>query len=100
MESILSGDYKSRFFITSEEQSSTQVGRSNGNEPPPMEKPKVEIPKIVQKPTELKATGSGFFVGDDGYLLTNWHVAEGAARLKIKTKGGGACEAHQKRRGA
>ena len=33
-----------------------------------------------------KASGSGFFITEDGYLLSNAHVVEGAARLVVKTK--------------
>ncbi len=36
----------------------------------------------------LKSSGSGFFVSDDGYLITNWHVVEDAARVKVKCKEG------------
>jgi len=36
----------------------------------------------------LKATGSGFFITDDGYLLTDFHVVEGATRIDVKTVAG------------
>lgn len=34
------------------------------------------------------ATGSGFFVSDDGYLVTNHHVVENGGRFRIVTKSG------------
>ena len=33
-------------------------------------------------------TGSGFFVTEDGYLLTSYHVIEGANRITLKTAQG------------
>ncbi len=36
----------------------------------------------------LKSSGTGFFISDDGYLLTNWHVVEDATRVKVKCKQG------------
>jgi uncharacterized protein len=38
--------------------------------------------------TDLKATGSGFFITEDGYLLTNFHVVERAKRVVVNTKQG------------
>ena len=35
-----------------------------------------------------KATGSGFFISDDGYLVSNFHVVEEASRVTVKTKQG------------
>ena len=35
-----------------------------------------------------KSTGSGFFISDDGSLVTNFHVVEGASRVVVKTKQG------------
>src|ERR1035437_3669732 len=37
---------------------------------------------------QLKASGSGFFISDDGNLISNYHVVEGASRIMVKTKGG------------
>lgn len=33
----------------------------------------------------LKASGTAFFISDDGYLLSNYHVVEGASRVAVKT---------------
>lgn len=32
----------------------------------------------------LKATGSGFFITDDGYLITNFHVVRDEKKVKVK----------------
>jgi TPR repeat protein len=37
---------------------------------------------------QLKASGSGFFISDDGSLVSNCHVVEGASRIMVKTKRG------------
>ena len=63
-------------FVPKKEQSTTQVGENN------------EVTESIHVTTELKATGSGFAIADDGYLLTNFHVVESASRLKVKTKRG------------
>ncbi|SPE57234.1 putative TPR repeat [Verrucomicrobia bacterium] len=35
-----------------------------------------------------KGNGSGFFVTEDGYLLTSYHVVEQAARIMVQTRSG------------
>jgi len=35
-----------------------------------------------------KASGTGFFISGDGYLLSNFHVVKGASKVKVKTSGG------------
>src|SRR5262249_13548284 len=35
-----------------------------------------------------KASGSGFFISDDGVFITNLHVVDGASRMIVKTKRG------------
>ncbi len=32
----------------------------------------------------LKGSGTGFFISEDGYLLTNWHVVEESSKVKVK----------------
>jgi len=39
----------------------------------------------MQRP---KASGSGFFITDDGYFLTCYHVVQGATELKLRTSQG------------
>ena len=45
------------------------------------DKPK-PLPKNLGPVT---STGTGFFITEDGYLLTNYHVVEGAIHVSIKT---------------
>ena len=40
------------------------------------------------QPQPMRASGSGFFISADGYLLTNNHVVEGADRITVHTKDG------------
>ena len=39
-------------------------------------------------PGTVTSTGSGFFISQDGYLLTNHHVIEGAVNVTISTRNG------------
>lgn len=38
-------------------------------------------------PSTWKASASGFFITEDGYLLTNFHVVDGASTVKVKHGG-------------
>ena len=47
-----------------------------------------KIAKSAQEgKTHLEKTGSGFFITDDGYFLTNHHVVEGARELVVVHEG-------------
>jgi len=37
---------------------------------------------------DIQASGSGFFVTADGYLVTNFHVVKGANKVKVKNSSG------------
>ena len=39
-----------------------------------------------QAPPRLQASGSGFFISGDGYIVTNNHVVEGADKITVHTK--------------
>ena len=45
------------------------------------------VPSLVSVVTEWGA-GSGFFVSQDGYLVTNLHVVSGASRIRVFTQAG------------
>jgi serine protease Do len=52
-----------------------------------------QAPDAGQAPP-VKATGSGFFISADGYIVTNNHVVDGAEKITVRTKDGGELEAH------
>lgn len=60
--------------------------RKHGLPPTIAEAPKNEPPDI-DKDIEPISSGSGFFITKDGYLLTNYHVVDGAKKLRIKHNG-------------
>jgi serine protease Do len=45
-----------------------------------------QVPQIRQAP--VRATGSGFFVSADGYIVTNNHVVEDADEIRVRTTDG------------
>ena len=46
-------------------------------------------------PEERRATGSGFLIRQDGYLVTNAHVVDSAERIQVKLSDGRRFEARQ-----
>jgi serine protease Do len=54
------------------------------------------IPQLPQNlpPQRTQATGSGFFISADGYIVTNNHVVDGAEDIKVRTADGRTLTAH------
>lgn len=54
--------------------------------------PKKEMLKTsfdnLNSPANPTATGTGFFITDDGYLISNYHVVKGAAKVRLLTGAG------------
>ncbi len=46
------------------------------------------------RPAPLRATGSGFFISADGYLVTNNHVVENADKITVRTSDDRTLTAH------
>ena len=51
-------------------------------------KNKADGEKVSKPANKLKQTGTGFFITEDGYFITNHHVVEGASKIQIKTSEG------------
>ena len=47
---------------------------------------------VFISPQTPSVTGTGFFITDDGYLVSNYHVVKGAAKVRLQT-GAGLLEA-------
>jgi S1-C subfamily serine protease len=50
--------------------------------------PKTDVIATLPDSENLNASGSGFFISEDGYLVTNHHVVKNARRVKVKTGAG------------
>ena len=50
--------------------------------------PQKDVLATLPDSDNLMASGSGFFISADGYLITNNHVVKGARRVKVKTADG------------
>jgi S1-C subfamily serine protease len=48
--------------------------------------PKSRTVSVLPDQEHLRSTGSGFFITEDGYLLTNFHVVANAKTVKVKYK--------------
>ncbi|HEY1425279.1 MAG TPA: Do family serine endopeptidase [Caulobacteraceae bacterium] len=52
------------------------------------------IPQGQGRPTPIRASGSGFFISPDGYLVTNNHVVENAEKISVVTNDNRTFTAH------
>ncbi|HEX4181514.1 MAG TPA: Do family serine endopeptidase [Caulobacteraceae bacterium] len=52
-----------------------------------------QAPQVLP-PQHTQATGSGFFISADGYIVTNNHVVDGAETITVRTADGRSLKAH------
>jgi len=52
------------------------------------------IPQQMQPAQPVRASGSGFFISPDGYVVTNNHVVDGAEKITVVTNDQRRLEAH------
>lgn len=50
--------------------------------------PTKDVIATLPESEDLQASGSGFFITADGYLVTNFHVVKGAKKVKVKNASG------------
>ncbi len=46
------------------------------------------LPKETQQEPQLTGNGTGFFITDDGYLISNYHVVKDATKVRLLTGAG------------
>ena len=46
------------------------------------------LPKETQQEPQLSGNGTGFFITDDGYLISNYHVVKDATKVRLLTSVG------------
>jgi serine protease Do len=67
------------FFFGPQGPQQQQPGPQQG----PRRRPQQMQPDQQDEPDIETSGGSGFFISDDGYILTNYHVVEGASKIKV-----------------
>ena len=87
----LNGEKKKREWqarLESEKKIKKQEKKKN-KEKKIAQKPKKEIPKakIDNQKIVAASSGTGFFVSNDGHIITNHHVIEGCTNIKVSFKG-------------
>jgi S1-C subfamily serine protease len=50
--------------------------------------PSRDVVASLPESDDLQANGSGFFITEDGYLITNFHVVKDAKKVKVKNSSG------------
>lgn len=50
--------------------------------------PRMDVIASLPESDDLRASGSGFFITENGYLISNAHVVRGARKIKVKTPDG------------
>jgi S1-C subfamily serine protease len=53
----------------------------------PAPKPKIPTSPVQPKDTYKVASGTGFYVSDQGHIITNHHVIDGCKNMKVHSKG-------------
>lgn len=56
--------------------------------PTKAKQPTQGAPSRSAKESHISSTGTGFFITDDGFLITNAHVVKNAAEIRIRTRSG------------
>jgi S1-C subfamily serine protease len=75
LEQVAEGQRRAAVFVAKEESPGGSVSAGV-----------TQLPQMAD--TGLKASGTAFFISADGYLLTNFHVVEGAAKVMVKAGSG------------
>lgn len=91
---VLGASMKGDFFV---DPPGNAAPRSEARAEPPAEQQPAARPvdptPEPPKPNDTFSTGTGFFVSDDGYLVTNAHVVADCATVMVKTDDGAVSEA-------
>ena len=59
-----------------------------------MREPSVVRVEVATIPNQISGSGSGFFVSDDGLLVTNFHVIRNVRYATVETDDGAVCRHH------
>ena len=84
---VLGASMKGEFFVDPPNSAPQPEARA---ETPPEQQPAARPvePAEPARPKDMVSTGSGFFVSDDGYFITNAHVVADCTKVVVKTDDG------------